>query len=64
MMHQIRLEENPLVKEIQVICPSDRKVGKGKRHDPVPVKQYAMKNGIIVHHTPPKLYVSQYHILV
>lgn len=44
---------------IDVICPSDRKVGggRGSRQDPVPVKRFALDHGLDVFHTPPQLYV-------
>ncbi|TMW62232.1 hypothetical protein Poli38472_009725 [Pythium oligandrum] len=44
-----------LVQEIQVICPSDRKVGRSKRTDPVPVKRFALEHGLTVTHTPPNV---------
>lgn len=44
---------------IDVICPSDRKVGggRGSRQDPVPVKRFALDHGLDVFHTPSQLYV-------
>ncbi|GLE00288.1 hypothetical protein PINS_up009015 [Pythium insidiosum] len=41
-----------LVSDIHVVCPSDRKVGRSKRTDPVPVKRFALDHGLAVTHTP------------
>ncbi|KAJ0389882.1 hypothetical protein ATCC90586_012171 [Pythium insidiosum] len=45
-----------LVDEIHVVCPSDRKVGRSRRTDPVPVKRFALDHGLAVTHTPEHLY--------
>ncbi|OQS05765.1 methionyl-tRNA formyltransferase [Thraustotheca clavata] len=47
-------EENatPLIKEIEVICPPDRKMARKRTKAPVPVKQFALENDLVVHHIP------------
>lgn len=48
-----------LVEHIEVVCPSDRKVGRsGARNEPVPAKKFAQRHGLPVVHTPPHLCVS------
>lgn len=58
-MHDSQQQDGRIVETIDVICPSDRKVGggRGKRQEPVPVKRVALANGLDVFHTPPELYV-------
>lgn len=53
-------QEGRIVDSIDVICPSDRKVGggRGSRQNPVPVKRFALDHGLDVFHTPPQLYVD------
>lgn len=53
-------QEGRIVESIDVICPSDRKVGggRGKRQEPVPVKRVALAHGLDVFHTPPELCVA------
>lgn len=47
-----------LVEHVQVVCPSDRKVGRaGARNEPVPVDKFALRHGLPVVHTPPHLCV-------
>jgi hypothetical protein len=49
-----------LVEHVEVVCPSDRKVGRaGARNEPVPVKKFALRHGLPVVHTPPHLCVLQ-----
>jgi methionyl-tRNA formyltransferase len=48
-------DDGRIIDTIDVICPSDRKVGRGKRTDPVPVKRFALDHGLNVFHTPPQL---------
>lgn len=57
--HGSQQQEGRIIDSIDVICPSDRKVGggRGKRQDPVPVKRFALDHGLDVFHTPPHLYV-------
>lgn len=52
------LQADPLVEHVSVVCPSPRKVGRGSRHEPVPVDRFAQQHGMTVTHTPPHLYVS------
>ncbi|KDO35264.1 methionyl-tRNA formyltransferase [Saprolegnia parasitica CBS 223.65] len=42
----------PLVREIEVICPPDRKMARKRTKAPVPVKQFALENNLAVHHIP------------
>ncbi|DAZ94926.1 TPA: hypothetical protein N0F65_012643 [Lagenidium giganteum] len=54
-LHDKSQQPEAVVGDIEVICPSDRKVGRGKRTDPVPVKRFALDHGLTVHHTPAHL---------
>ncbi|OQR96875.1 methionyl-tRNA formyltransferase [Achlya hypogyna] len=42
----------PLIREIEVICPPDRKMARKRTKAPVPVKQFALEHDLPVHHIP------------
>ena len=45
-------EHAGLVTHVDVVCPGDRPSGRGQRTQPVPVKAYALEQGIATYDVP------------
>ncbi|CAK4655194.1 hypothetical protein LEN26_008049 [Aphanomyces euteiches] len=44
--------EPPLIKDIEIVCPPDKRMARARQRAPVPVKQFALEHNLTVHHIP------------
>ncbi|ETW05133.1 methionyl-tRNA formyltransferase, variant 1 [Aphanomyces invadans] len=50
--NMIGQSKTPLIEDIEIICPPDKRMGKARNKAPVPVKQFALEHNLQVHHIP------------